>query len=173
MTCVYVWLWKEFWWEGFYLWTAYRSTHVWCHRAAAWGHWSGHCTQHSPSCHPPRSYLLWRKSPPAQKQTKTILDISSAFYWVLMRHVDTLANTSLYLQENHRTIPRLQDIQGLSYLSPPKTSDPLFWKGGAEHKHTATQVHLIKCFKLFTLTVTGPALQQSLKKQPFQLCKSK
>lgn len=53
--------------EHVYLWTACRSTHVWCHKVVASCCQSGRCTQHSPSCHPPRSYLQWKTSLPAQR----------------------------------------------------------------------------------------------------------
>ncbi len=117
------------WWcEDVHLWTVCRSTRVWSHRAAAWERWSGHCTQHSPSCHPPRSYPLWKTSPPTRKQTHetkpwihplniTLIYNKACGYFV---------NISMYLQENHQTTPKLRDVQGLSYLNPPRTSGPLF-----------------------------------------------
>lgn len=37
-----------------------------------------------------------------------------------------VSNNSVYLQGNHQTTPTLRDVQGLSYLNPPRTSDPLF-----------------------------------------------
>lgn len=104
-----------------YLWKAYRSTHVWSRTAAAWTCWSGHCTQHSPSCHPPRSYHQWTTSPPAQRQicnTPRSVDGSPGHS----------VNVSVYSQENHQTTPKLRHIQGLSCLNPPRTNEPLFWK---------------------------------------------
>lgn len=104
-----------------YLWKAYRSTHVWSRTAAAWTCWSGHCTQHSPSCHPPRSYHQWTTSPPAQRQicnTPRSVDGSPGHS----------VNVSVYSQENHQTTPKLRHIQGLSCLNPPRTDEPLFWK---------------------------------------------
>lgn len=55
-------------------------------------------------------------------RAKSITDTASENNFVLQQGV----NICMYLQENHQTIPRLRDVQGLSYLNPPRTSDPLF-----------------------------------------------
>lgn len=114
-----------------HLWTACRSTRAVCRRAAAWWRWSGRCTRHSPSGHPPRSYPLWRTSPPAPTHQARLWRFTAAQWpWITL-------STSVYLRENHQTTPRRRDIQGLFYSNPPRTSGPLFWKG-AKGKPNAT-----------------------------------